>query len=63
MKTKETKSKQLNLTLTPTLFSQFRQILYMQQVSANSLVNTWIQQYVDEHTDLLEAYRKTFPIN
>jgi len=54
----ETKSKRLNLLLTPSLHANLTKMSKVQLCSLNSLINEILEDYEKDHQDLIEKYKK-----
>lgn len=56
----ETKTKRLNLLMFPSVCADIDKIAYMQRKSTNDLINSILQDYIRENSDLLEKYNEVF---
>jgi predicted HicB family RNase H-like nuclease len=54
----ETKSKRLNLLLTPSLHADLTKISKVQMTSVNNLINEILEEYVKDNQHSLEKYKK-----
>ena len=63
MKGQKGNKSQLNILLPPEVQKDFREITYMERVSANKKASQLIQDYVETHKHLLDKYAKTFDTN
>ena len=55
---KETKSRRMNMLFRPTAYAEFQKLAIIKQTSANDLMNTIVENVVDENAEVLEAYDK-----
>lgn len=53
---KEKKTRNVVFALKPTVYEQFKKIAHMQNITANSLVNILIEDYTDNHQNLVAVY-------
>lgn len=56
----ETRSKQICVLLTPTLHENFRKVMFTQNISMNQMTNQLIEEYVNNHKELIDAYDSVF---
>ena len=54
----ETKSKRLNILLTPSLHSDLSKISKVQMTSVNNLINEILEEYIKDNQTSLEKYKK-----
>ena len=57
--TKERKWRQYSATFRPSTFKHLQKIAYMKHCSINNLLSIIAEDYIDTHTDLIEAYDQT----
>lgn len=57
---KETKTKRLNLLMFPSVYEDIGKIATMNRTSTNNLINTILQEYIDNHQELIEKYTDVF---
>ena len=55
---KEKKSRRMNMLFRPTSYAEFQKLAIIKQTSANDLMNTIVENIVDENAEVLEAYDK-----
>lgn len=55
---KESKTRRMNMLFRPTAYSEFQKLAIIKQTSANDLMNTIVENVVDENAEVLEAYDK-----
>lgn len=55
---KETKSRRMNMLFRPTAYAEFQKLAIIKQTSANDLMNTIVENIIEENTEVLEAYDK-----
>ena len=53
---KETKSRRMNMLFRPTSYAEFQKLAIIKQTSANDLMNTVVENVIEENADVLEAY-------
>ena len=53
---KETKSRRMNMLFRPTSYAEFQKLAIIKQTSANDLMNTIVENVIEENADVLEAY-------
>lgn len=58
--TEETKSKRVNLLMLPSVYTDITKIAAMKRTSVNDLVNTLLQEHIEENKELLEKYDQVF---
>lgn len=56
----ETKTKRLNLLMLPSVCEDIGKIAFMSRTSTNDLVNTVLQEYIDNHQELIKKYKEIF---
>ncbi|MEM1506253.1 toxin-antitoxin system HicB family antitoxin [Domibacillus sp. 8LH] len=54
----ETKSKRLNLLVTPSLHVNLKKVATMEETSVNDLINRVLNEYVEDKNDLIEKYNQ-----
>ena len=55
---KESKTRRMNMLFRPTAYAEFQKLAIIKQTSANDLMNTIVENVVDENAEVLEAYDK-----
>lgn len=55
---KETKSRRMNMLFRPTAYAEFQKLAIIKQTSANDLMNTIVENVIEENAEVLEAYDK-----
>lgn len=55
---KETKSRRMNMLFRPTSYAEFQKLAIIKQTSANDLMNTIVENVIEENAEVLEAYDK-----
>ena len=55
---KESKTRRMNMLFRPTSYAEFQKLAIIKQTSANDLMNTIVENVVDENAEVLEAYDK-----
>ena len=60
MGTKEIRNKQMCVLLTPSLYENFKKVMFTQSVSMNHMINNLIEEYVNNHKELIDAYDSVF---
>lgn len=55
---KEAKTRRMNMLFRPTAYSELQKLAIIKQTSANNLMNTIVENVVDENAEVLEAYDK-----
>ncbi len=57
---RERKTKRLNLVMKPTLLVDINKIATMKQTSVNDLINTILDNYIEQEAATIERYNKVF---
>lgn len=55
---KEKKSRRMNMLFRPTSYAEFQKLAIIKQTSANDLMNTIVENVIEENAEVLEAYDK-----
>lgn len=55
---KESKTRRMNMLFRPTAYSEFQKLAIIKQTSANDLMNTIVENVVEDNAEVLEAYDK-----
>ena len=60
--TKETRSKQINVWITPSIFSDLKMVSHMTEKSANQVIFEMLENYLkSEHSqELIKTYNQVF---
>lgn len=60
--TKETRSKQINVWITPSIFSDLKKVAHMTEKSANQMIFEMLENYLgSEHSqELIKTYNQVF---
>ena len=60
-RTKEGKTKKTTWAFRPSVYLAFQKIAHEMSCSPNSIVDEFLESYVEEHKDLIEQYDKNHP--
>ena len=55
---KESKTRRMNMLFRPTAYAEFQKLAIIKQTSANDLMNTIVENVIEENAEVLEAYDK-----
>jgi len=55
---KESKTRRMNMLFRPTSYAEFQKLAIIKQTSANDLMNTIVENVIEENAEVLEAYDK-----
>jgi hypothetical protein len=60
--TEETKTKRLNLLMLPSVCESIGKIATMKRCSTNELINSILQEYIEDNQELLQKYDDVFGV-